>query len=109
MDWLSNLTLEDRWSDKQKLITILATTKELLSRSTAQGWPDEDPVEIKRLVDETISHLLKPANNPLPEYAIILFTIAGPIQEIALSNGWHDTYLLLATEYDNLAYLLTRK
>ncbi|MEH6631534.1 MAG: hypothetical protein V7776_11930 [Halopseudomonas aestusnigri] len=106
MGWLGFKTPEDRLSDRQKLITILATTKELLSRSTVQGWPDEDPIEITGLVNETISHVLKPEANPLPEYATILFIVTGPIQEIAISNGWHDAYLLLATEYDDLEYLL---
>lgn len=87
MGWLDFKTPENSWSDRQKLITILATTKGFLSRSIAQGWPDEDAIEISGLVNETISHVLKPKNNPLPEYATILFMVTGPIQENAPSKG----------------------
>ena len=54
-----------------------------------------------------IAHLFDSAIT-LPEYWSILFAPTGPIQEIAISNGWHDPYMKLAEEFDKLAHLLKK-
>jgi len=89
-----------------KLVSVLATTKELLLRSKNEGWPDENPNDIAMEIDKTISHVFEPEQNHLPKFALILYTPTGPIQEIAISNGWHDAYMALSEEYDNLEYLI---
>ena len=96
----------DKWKPKLKLLSVLATTKELLLRSKNEGWPDENPNEAAQEIDKVISHIFEPKKNPLPQFALILYTPTGPIQEIAMSNGWHDAYLALSEEYDNLEYLI---
>jgi hypothetical protein len=96
----------DKWTPRLKLLSVLATTKELLLRSETDGWPVESSVEATETVDGAISHVLDPRANPLPKFALIYYAPTGPIQEIAMANGWHDVYLVLSAEYDKLAYLI---
>ncbi|UCD88619.1 MAG: hypothetical protein JSW04_09090 [Desulfobacterales bacterium] len=96
----------DHWKPKLKLLSVLSTTKELLLRSKNEGWPDEEPSEFAIEIDKIISHIFNPKENPLPEFASILYAPTGPIQEIAMSNGWHGAYIALSEEYDNLEYLI---
>ena len=96
------------WSPKLRLISVLATTNVFLLNSTEEGWSDEDPKETEVKVRGIIAHLFD-SSSPLPEYWNILFAPTGSIQEIAMSNGWHDTYMKLAADFDDLAYLLKDK
>ena len=96
----------DNWKPKLRLLSVLAVTKELLLRSKNEGWPDESPNEAAQEIDRIISHVFEPQQNPLPQFALILYAPTGPIQEIAMSNGWHDAYLALSEEYDRLEYLI---
>ncbi len=97
-----------KWTTKLKLLSVLATTKELLLRSDREGWPDENPKEAAENLDRIISHLLDPNGCPLPEFATVYYAPTGPIQEIAINNGWHDTYMALANEYDKIMDLLMK-
>jgi hypothetical protein len=96
----------DNWKPKLKLLTVLSTTKEFLLRSKYEGWPDEKPNDTAIEIDKIISHIFHPEQNPLPKFVSILYLPTGPIQEIAMSNGWHDAYMSLSEEYDDLAYLI---
>lgn len=96
----------EEWPPKLKLLSVLATTKELLLRSEDEGWPDEDPSEVAQEVGALISHVLEPDNSPLPEHALALFAPTGPIQEIAISNDWHSAFMALSEEYDGLESIL---
>jgi len=99
----------DKWPPKLKLISVLATTNFFLSQSKEEGWADENPERTAKEIYSMIEHLLDPKDHPLPEYWSILFAPTGAIQEVALANGWSDTYMKLAEEYDGLAYLLHDK
>jgi hypothetical protein len=99
----------DKWKPKLRLLSVLATTKELLLRSNSEGWSDENPNEAAQEIDKLISHLFEPKQNPLPEFALILFSPTGPIQEIAMANGWHDAYMALSEEYNSLEHLIKEK
>jgi hypothetical protein len=99
----------DDWPAKLKLVSVLSTTKELLLRSAREGWPDEDPTQVAQELDEIISHVLRPDSCPVPKHALIDFAPTGPVQEIAMANGWHDAYLVLSEEYDALKHLLGRR
>ena len=95
----------ESWTPRLKLLSDLATTNVLLSQSPNEGWPDEKAKEAHEQIEAMIAHLFD-RTNPLPEYWLIQFSPTGPVQEIAMANGWHDAYLKLAAEYDRLAYLL---
>ena len=76
----------DEWPSKLRLISVLATTHVFLSRSTEEGWPDENPQKTALEISQVIAHLFEPSI-PLPEYCSILFAPTGPIQEIAMAFG----------------------
>jgi hypothetical protein len=42
------------WPDKLRLLTILATTKVLLSRSGSEGWGLEYPKEAEQQIDRSV-------------------------------------------------------
>jgi len=98
----------DEWSPRLKLTSVLATTYVLLLNSAKEGWPDEKPQEAAYTAEQMIGHVFDPERE-LPKNWQILFAPTGPAQEIAMSNGWHDAYLKLAAQFDDLAYLLKRK
>ena len=97
------------WPPQFKLITILATTKFLLSRSETEGWGFEEPKDIETQVHQILSFLLGDQDSHLPEHYKVLFAPTGPIQEISISNGWSEVYLKLAEQYDKLEFLLKEK
>ncbi len=86
-------------SNNFTLLTCLSTTSELLSRSTENGWSGESPNECNLIIRGIINHLFD-NNAKLPLNWNIQFSATGPIQEIAISNGWGKTYLLLADLWD---------
>jgi hypothetical protein len=96
----------DEWPQKLRMIAVLATANVFLARSGNDGWPDVNPPEASTTVSELVAHVLDPDSAPLPKYWNLLFAPTGDLQEIAMSNGWHDTYLKLAEEFDKLARLL---
>jgi hypothetical protein len=98
-----------RWLHKRRLLAILSSTKDLLLESKKDGWPDISPAETILEIDELIAYISNPDENILPKYARLLYVVTGPLQEIAISNGWHDSYLSLAKKYDKLEYVIKRK
>ena len=59
-------------------------------------------------INKIISHLIDPDQSNLPDIAKIMFGPTGPIQEIAMSNGWVDEYMALSAEFDDLEYLINK-
>ncbi|MBT7444943.1 MAG: hypothetical protein HN790_13380 [Methylococcales bacterium] len=94
-----------QWQAELKLIATLSATKTFLLHSPNDGWPDEDPMEAAEVIDKMILNVLDASRNPMPEFASIYYSPTGPLQEIAMSNGWHEHYMALAAEYSKLAYL----
>ena len=91
------------WSPPLQLAAILGATRAFVSQSTREGWPAESPVECSLVLDGMIATCISRGQTPPPEYSSIQFAPTGPIQEIAMVNGWHDEYMDLAEEYDRLA------
>ena len=98
----------DNWKPRTKLLSVLATTKELLLRSKNEGWADEKPDEMVLEINKIISHLIDPDHSNLPDIVKIVFGPTGPLQEIAMSNGWDDEYMALSAEFDDLEYLINK-
>ena len=88
------------------MLAVLGATRALVVQSLREGWPDEQPNECATVLDQMMAHTINPAKNSCPPYAAIQFAATGPIQEIAISNGWHDFYMELSTQYDELAEAL---
>jgi hypothetical protein len=89
-------------SPKMQMLAILGATRALVAQSPHEGWPDEAPPECVAVLDGMMASLINPKKYSPPDYACIQFAPTGPIQEIAMSNGWHDAYMTLSTEYDRL-------
>ena len=98
----------DKWPQKLKLLSVLSMTKEFLIRSENDGWSDERPSEIAKEVDKIISYLLDTDRSGLSDLTKILYAPTGPIQEISISNGWSEAYMLLAAEYDKFNHLINK-
>lgn len=81
---------------------VLRETLGLVERSEHAGWPDEEPAECAQILREMVSCLDDAAVGVCPRYAAIQFLPTGPVQEIAMANGWHDDYMRLAKLYDEL-------
>jgi hypothetical protein len=95
----------DKWPAKLKLLSVLSTTYVLLQYSAEEGWPEEKPVVAAYLAERIILCLLD-STRDLPDDWQILFAPTGPAQEISMANGWHEAYMKLAEEFDELAFLL---
>jgi len=94
------------WPDKLKLLSVLSTTRLLVGQSKREGWPDEQPKEIGRDLDQIINSVFFQGEEGLPKYWGLLYVPTGPLQEISISNGWAEAFLKLAEEFDSLEYLL---
>jgi hypothetical protein len=86
---------------KLNMLAVLGATRALVVQSELEGWTAES-AECGVVLDQMMSHIINPKKNVCPKYANIQFAPRGPIQEIAISNGWHDSYMELSTEYDEL-------
>jgi len=87
---------------KLNMLAVLGATRALVVQSGYEGWPDRQPDKCGVVLDQMMAHIINPKKNVCPKYASIQFMPTGPIQEIAISNGWHDSYMELSTEYDAL-------
>jgi hypothetical protein len=87
---------------KMQMLAVLGATRALVAQSPRLGWEDVAPAECVAILDQMMAHLSKPAENAVPKYASILFAPTGPIQDIAISDGWHEAYMSLSEEYDRL-------
>ena len=89
-------------SPKMQMLAALGATRALVSMSLKDGWSDESPKECAEVLDKMMTHMINPDENSLPDSGFIQFAPTGPIQEIAISNGWDDEYMELSTQYDKL-------
>jgi len=94
------------WTDKMQLLAVLASTKVLLSHSDREGWGFEEPDETETKIDQIISAVFYESPAGLPDGWQILFAPTGPLQEIALANGWSEVYLRLSESFDHLEHIL---
>ena len=89
-------------SPKIQMLAVLGATRAFVSMSPNEGWPDENPSECAEILDKIMAHIIDPDKNQLPDSGSIQFAPTGPIQEIAMSNGWDNEYMELSTQYDKL-------
>jgi hypothetical protein len=92
----------ESWSPKLQLLAVLGATRALVARSPHDGWPVESPSDCAAVLDQMMAYLISPGSPPCPEDAGIQYAPTGPLQEIAIANGWQDEYLALASEFDRL-------
>lgn len=88
-------------SHAAQLLDILQRARELAARAENDfawsSWRDtEHAVEE---IDGLISRL-QTGELPAASEMSILFAPTGPMQELALSSGWGNRFLQLATEFD---------
>jgi hypothetical protein len=104
---ISTLGWRNEELDRQmRLLAVLASTKVLLSHSDREGWGFEEPDETAAKIDQFISALFYGSPAGLPDGWQVLFAPTGPLQEIALANGWSEVYLRLSESFDRLEHIL---
>jgi hypothetical protein len=81
------------------LVRALERTCVLLERSAEDGWSNLTPAEAAKNLRDAIGAL---ARGQAVDYRSlgVEFAPTGPIQEIAMANGWHEEYLQLARVVD---------
>ncbi|MEW5872857.1 MAG: hypothetical protein AB1894_26595 [Chloroflexota bacterium] len=93
-------------SPEMQMLAILGATRALVAQSLHHGWPDESLAECIAVLDKMMTSIINPTDYRTPEYACIQFAPTGPIQEIAIANGWHEAYMTLSGEFDRLESIL---
>jgi len=82
-----------------KLLDIFHRARDLVARPENDfdwsSWRDSEDALTE--IDGIISRLQA---NELPSEMSIIFAPTGPMQELALSSGWGNRFLGLATEFD---------
>ncbi|MES2468011.1 MAG: hypothetical protein V4675_11965 [Verrucomicrobiota bacterium] len=96
----------DKWPDRLRLFTVLATISKLLEHSPEDGWDLSYPEKLKTEVDQIIDSVFYGGAGGLPEHWWGLFAPTGVLQETSLANGWGEVFLKLAAEFDSLEFLL---
>lgn len=94
------------WPDKLRLLSVLATTSNLLAHSNEEGWDLKDPKKLKSDVDQIIDSIFYQGGQGLPEYWSILYAPTGPLQEASIANGWAEIFLKLAEEFDSVEHVI---
>ncbi|MGV6830525.1 MAG: hypothetical protein ACWA5P_03055 [bacterium] len=86
---------------KQTLTDILKKIVVLLEQSEASDWSPLTPQEVANNLEIQIENL--EFNQPIDKDALVLeFLATSTIQEIAMANNWHNTYLKLSTKFDKI-------
>lgn len=84
------------------LITVLEEARALLMRPDNDfawsSWEDRDDALAE--VDALIARL-RAGELPEARSLSVLFAPTGPLQEVSISSGWGDTFLLLARRFDD--------
>ena len=91
------------WEPHLQHAAVLGVTRAFVSHSPRDGWPAVTPADCSVVLDGMIATCLSRGKVGPPELSSIQFSPTGPIQEIAMANGWHDEYMDLASEYDRLS------
>jgi len=81
------------------LIEALRETILLLDRSKDSGWTTQTVTQIKAILSENIKALETDGSFQKRTLGV-LFAPTGSIQETAISNGWPDEYMRLASVVD---------
>jgi hypothetical protein len=85
----------------QNLVEVLRETRTFLARPGNDfAWSSwEDSEAALREIDRLISRI---ESGSLPSFRdlTVLFAATGPIQEVSLSSGWGQDFVLLADQFD---------
>ena len=96
---MAEATVDD--PERQELLDVLRETRAMLALPDNEfmwsSWEDAD--DALREADGLIEQL-EAGGLPYRSAVSILFTVAGPIQETAMSSGWGDEFLALAGRCD---------
>lgn len=85
------------------MLTVLAEVRDLLARPDADfSWSSFLDAESALAELDAIADALR-AGGPPPAMLGVLFAPTGPLQEVAISSGWGDHFLILANRFDAAA------
>ena len=83
------------------LLKVLTAVIEFASRSEESIWSSTSPEMAVEKLKTGIDRLFGKSETKAAELDS-LFGPTGPLQEIAMANGWHEEYMILSEEWDNL-------
>lgn len=85
----------------EKLKHILELTIELLMKSEASDW---SPLNPEQVIDNLKSQIKKIKEGKELDMDLLKleFASTSTIQEISMSNGWSDEYLVIASNFDTV-------
>jgi hypothetical protein len=85
----------------RQLVRVLRNARQLLAEPGNDflwsSWPDAETA--LRELDGLIARI-EAGTTPVREELAVLFAPTGPIQEVALSSGWGEAFLMLAASFD---------
>ena len=106
MDWPPQAVEHAR----RELLDVLRRIRELLAHPDADFlWSSWEDAEAALAEVDPLIHALESGGRPARFSIDILFAPTGPLQETAMSSGWGDEFLSLASRCDGaLAILYAR-
>jgi hypothetical protein len=85
----------------KKVIEILIIIKSKVNSETDVSWTHFNTVdELAQMIDSSIDALKRNENVVIEELAIH-FAPTSTFQELSISNGWTEEYLILADRFDD--------
>jgi hypothetical protein len=89
--------------DVPAMLAVLAEVRDLLARPDADfTWSSFLDADSALAEVDAIADAVR-AGGPPPAMLGVLFAPTGPLQEVAISSGWGDHFLTLATRCDAAA------
>ena len=90
--------------DQSAMIDLLERVCELLETSEESDWSPLSPKVVQKYLEKQINKLKRGKRLwPWAKFKLsIEFEVASTLQEIAMTNGWHDEYVKLASDFDRL-------
>ena len=85
----------------EELIQVLTEIRAHLAVSSSSDWAALEPEEITRIVDREIASLRATRRLRDATELSSLFLPTAEMQEIAMTSGWGDRYLELASRFDD--------
>ncbi len=82
------------------MLRVLAEVRELLAQpDNDYSWSSflDNDAALEE-IDAIVAEIQSTGHAPL--MLRVLFAATGPIQEVAISSGWGDTFLLVADRFD---------
>jgi hypothetical protein len=89
--------------DRDEVVRILETVIEVVARpDTDLSWSGyDDPAEAISEIRDLVRRTRPPGPDPATRRRIsLMFAPTGPIQEISISSGWGEGFLVLADRMD---------